>query len=346
MNSNFEFQYPWVLFLLALLPVYSFLRGRGGKLGALRFPSADLVRAAGGVARAATGRLLLFLRLLTVGLVIVALAGPRFANDHVETEASGVDIMLVVDLSWSMEALDMGAPNERVSRFDIASQVIEDFIRQRPSDRIGLIVFSAVPYLASPLTLNHRWLIENLKRLHVGLIRELGTAIGDATAAAARRLKALKASKSRIMIVLTDGDNNQGKIDPLPAAELAAAMGEKVYTIGLGIERPCQLPAFDPDTGKLLLDANGDVRPTMTLQPANYSVLAKMAAISHARFYRATNRRELQSIYDDINRLEKTEVKLRRFTTYRPLFQWPLLAAFGLLSLELLLANTRLRRVP
>ena len=106
------------------------------------------------------------------------------------------------------------------------------------------------------------------------------------------------------------------------------------------------MPLFDPGTGKLKLDANGNAIPAMTLQPANYSVLGKMSSLSNAKFYRATNRRELQSIYNDIDRLEKTEVKLRRFTTYRPLFQWPLLAAFGLLAIELLLANTRFRRVP
>jgi Ca-activated chloride channel family protein len=245
-----------------------------------------------------------------------------------------------------MMALDMGGPDERVSRFDIASQVLEDFVRKRPSDRMGLIVFSAVPYLASPLTLNHDWLIENLHRLHVGLIRDLGTAIGDATAAGAKRLKAIKDSKSRIMIVLTDGDNNKGEIDPVPAAQLAAALGEKVYTIGIGIEQPCNLPRFVPATGKLELDPNGNVIPAMTLQPANYSVLAKMSALSHAKFYRATNRRELQNIYNDIDRLEKTQVKLRRFTTYRPLFQWPLLAAFGLFCIEMALSNTRLRRLP
>jgi Ca-activated chloride channel family protein len=268
------------------------------------------------------------------------------ANNQTETEASGVDIMLVLDLSWSMMALDMGAPSERVSRFDIASQVLEDFIRKRPSDRIGLIVFSAVPYLASPLTLNHEWLIENLRRMHVGLLRDLGTAIGDATAAGAKRLKGLKGSKSRILIVLTDGDNNRGDIEPVPAAQLAAALGEKVYTIGIGIEEPCQLPAFDPSTGKLRLDPSGNTVPTMTLQPANYSVLGKMAALSKARFYRATNRQELQSIYDDIDRLEKTEVKLRRFTTYRPLFAWPLVAGLVFLLLEWALAHTRFRRVP
>jgi Ca-activated chloride channel family protein len=346
MNGNFQFQYPWLLGLLALLPVYAILRGRIGKLSALLFPSADLARAAGAAARAAAGRLLVFLRLLTVGLCIVALAGPRFANDHTETQASGVEIMLVLDLSWSMMALDMGAPQERVSRFDIASSVLEDFIQRRPSDRMGLIVFSAVPYLASPLTLDHDWLIENLHRLHVGLIRDLGTAIGDATAAAAKRLKSLKDSKSRIIIVLTDGDNNRGDIDPVPAAQLAAALGEKVYTIGIGIEQPCMLYLFDPTTGKLQLDSSGGLVPALELQPANYDVLGKMAALSNAKFYRATNRRELQNIYKDIDRLEKTQVKLRRFTTYRPLFQWPLLAAFGLLALELVLSNTRFRRVP
>src|SRR2546430_14998828 len=282
MNGNFQFQFPWLLGLLALLPVYAIMHGRVGRISALRFPSADIARAAGAAARSAPGRLLLFLRLLTVGLCIAALAGPRFANDRTETQASGVDIMLALDLSWSMMALDMGSPPERVSRFDIASAVLEDFIRRRPSDRMGLVVFSAVPYLASPLTLDHDWLIENLHRLNVGLIRDLGTAIGDAAAAGARRLKALKDSKSRIMILLTDGDNNRGEIDPVPSAQLAAALGEKVYTIGIGIEEPCQLPLFDPATGKLKLDTSGNPIPAMTLQPANYSVLGKMAALSQA----------------------------------------------------------------
>jgi Ca-activated chloride channel family protein len=346
MHGNFQFQYPWLLILLALLPFYAFLKGRAGSFSALLFPSADLARAAGAAARSAAGRLLLFLRLLTVGLCIAALAGPRFADDHTETEASGVDIMLVLDLSWSMMALDMGGPHERVSRFDIASSVLEDFVRKRPSDRLGLIVFSAVPYLASPLTLNHDWLIENLHRLHVGLIRDLGTAIGDAAAAGAKRLKNIKDSKSRIMILLTDGDNNKGEIDPVPAAQLAGALGIKIYTIGIGIEQPCKLPLFDPSTGKLQLTPNGEVIPAMDLQPANYAVLGKMASLSNGRFYRATSGRELQRIYNEIDRLEKTEHKLRRTTTYRPLFQWPLLAAFGLLSLELVFANTRFRRVP
>ena len=346
MNSHFQFQYPWALALLALLPVYAFLRGRIGKLSALRFPSADIARAAGGAARATAGRLLVFLRILTVGLCIVALAGPRFAHDRTETQASGVDIMLVFDLSWSMMALDMGGVDESGSRFGIASSVLEDFINKRPNDRIGLIVFSGVPYLASPLTLNHDWLVQNLRRLHVGIVRELGTAIGDATAAAAKRLKMVKDSKSRLIILLTDGDNNQGEIEPVPAAQIATAIGAKIYTIGLGIEEPCRLPSFDINTGKYKRGPGGEIIPTITLQPANYSVLGEMARLAHGKSYRAMNRRELQSIYNEIDRLEKTEVKLRRFTTFTPLFQWPLLAAFALLALELILSNTRYRRLP
>jgi Ca-activated chloride channel family protein len=346
MTGQFEFQSPWLLALLALLPVYAFLRGKYGKLSALLFSSAEIARAAGAQARSAAGSLLLFLRLLAVGLGIVALAGPRLADTHVETEAAGLDIMLALDLSWSMMAQDMGRSDERVSRFDIASSVLKDFIRKRPTDRIGMVVFSAVPYLASPLTLNHDWLIENLNRLHVGLIQELGTAIGDAIAASAKRLKAIPESRSRIIILLTDGDNNKGEVDPLPAAQLAAALGAKIYTIGIGIEQPCHLPSFDPSTGKLKLDLAGNVIPTLLLQPANYSVLEKIAELSGANFYRATNRRELQAIYNHIDKLEKTEVKLKRFATYHPLFQWPLLAALGLLAVELILTNTRYRRVP
>ncbi|HEV2692423.1 MAG TPA: VWA domain-containing protein [Verrucomicrobiae bacterium] len=346
MTGEFEFQFPWLLALLGLLPVYALLRGKVGKFSALTFSSADIARQAGARARSAPGRFLAFLRLLVVALGIVALAGPRLANYHVETETPGIDIMLVLDLSWSMMAIDMGKPEERMSRFAGASGVLKDFIAKRPNDRIGLIAFSGVPYLVSPLTLNHAWLDENIERLHIGIIGDLGTAIGDAVIVGAKRLKAVPNSKSRIMILLTDGDNNMGKIDPLPASQLAAALGVKIYTIGIGIEAPCNMPAFDPDTGQFKLDANGNIIPTLLLQPANYSVLDKMANLSGGRFYRATNHRELASIYDQINHLEKSEVKQRRFATYEPLFVWPLLAALGLLAVELILAETRFRRTP
>lgn len=350
MTGEFEFQYPWLLGLLALLPVYAFLRGKIGRLSALRFSSADVARAAGARAKSAAGQFLVFLRLPVVALAIVALAGPRLANYHVETETPGIDIMLVLDLSWSMMAIDMAPPSEKVTRYDIASEVLGDFIRKRPNDRLGLVAFSGVPYLASPLTLNHDWLEENLHRLHIGTIGavgELGTAIGDAIVVATRRLKAVPRSRSRVIILLTDGDNNKGEVDPVPAAQLAAALGAKIYTIGIGVDKPCELPKFDPATGKLILDANGNVISAhYLLEPANYTVLGKIAELSNARFYRATNRRQLQNIYDDIDHLEKSEVKIRRTATYHPLFQWPLLAALVVFAAEVLLANTRYRRIP
>jgi Ca-activated chloride channel family protein len=346
MTGEFEFQFPWVLALLGLLPVYALLRGKIGRLSALTISSAEIARAAGAKARSAAGRFLFFLRLLVVALAIIALAGPRLANYHVETEKPGIDIMLVLDLSWSMMAIDMGKPAERLTRFAGASAVLKDFIAKRPDDRIGLIVFSGVPYLTSPLTLNHAWLDENIERLHIGIIPELGTAIGDAVVVAAKRLKAVPKSKSRVIILLTDGDNLNGQTDPLPAAQLAAALGIKIYSIGIGKDEPCNMPAFDVETGKFKLDAQGNLIPTLLLNPANYALLGKMSELSGGRFYRATNQRELQNIYDQINRLEKTEVKQRRFATYQPLFYWPLLAALGLLALELILTNTRFRRVP
>jgi Ca-activated chloride channel family protein len=346
MNQQFEFQFPWVLGLLALLPLYALLLGRPGRLAALRFSSGELVRAVGSTARSAAGGLLLFLRLLCVALVIVALAGPRFANDRVESQTRSVDILLVVDLSLSMLALDMSPPDQPVTRVDMAKSVIEDFVRRRPSDRIGLIAFSGAPYLASPLTLNHDWLIESLHRLRCNLIREMGTAIGDATAAAVKRLLTLQDSKSRIVILLTDGDNNRGELDPLPAAQIAAAKGVKVYTIGIGKPEPCMLPNFDWATGRVVYDANGKPTFIATLPPADYDMLQTMARMTGGRFYTSQNRPQLERIYNEIDRLEKTEVILRRRIAYTPLFQWPLLAALSVLGLELLLANTRYRRIP
>ena len=353
MMENLEFQFPWLLGLLALLPVYALLRGRVGKLSALKFSSAEIVRAAGAKARAAPEVHCSFCasraKVVALGNHRALRRCPRLAADyHVETETPGIDIMLALDLSWSMSAVDMAAPGEKTTRFDIADEVLGDFIRKRPNDRIGLVAFSGEPYLASPLTLNHEWLVQNLDRLHVShRSGELGSAIGDAIVkVAAKRLKSVPNAKSRVIILLTDGDNNKGEIEPFPAAQLAAAVGAKIYAIGIGIDKPCYMPAFDPSTGILKLDANGNVIPTLLLQPANYSVLGKVAELSHGKFYRATNGRELLNIYNQIDQLEKTEVKLKRYATYEPLFQLPLLAALGFLALELIVINTRFRRVP
>src|SRR3989442_10575591 len=141
MTENFEFQFPWLLGLLALLPVYALLLGKTGKLSALKFSSADIARAAGAKARAAAGRLLIFFRLAVVALGIVALAGPRLANQHVETETAGIDIMLVLDFSWFMKAVEMGAPGEKKTGFRIADAMRGGFISNGPHDPIGLVAF-------------------------------------------------------------------------------------------------------------------------------------------------------------------------------------------------------------
>jgi Ca-activated chloride channel family protein len=346
-RTFYDFQHPWVLLLLALIPVFLFLLGRRGKGSSLLLSSLEVVKTVRRTFRTRAGFLAWLPRAAAIALFIVTLAGPRRVNDEVENLASGVDILLVVDMSWSMMALDMGAPGETITRWDIAQSVVKDFISRRPSDRIGLVAFSGVPYLVSPLTLNHAFLQEKMDDLHIGIIRELGTAIGDATAMAVRRIKNTRQTKSRLIILLTDGDNNKGELDPLPAAEVAAALGSRLYTIGIGKDRPVYLPAFDVTTGKLKRDGFGEVIETRTLlQPANYDVLDQMSQLANGRSYRATNRQELMSIYDDIDRLERTDVKLRVHRNFTPLFQWPLAAGLLLLLVDIALAQTVFRRVP
>ncbi len=348
MTSAFEFQYPWALALLALLPIYAFLRGRTGREGALIFSSAELIRSIGGRVRSGAGRLFLFLRTVIVALAIVALAGPRMVNEETEVQSSGVDIMIVYDLSWSMMALDMAPPGTLKTRFDIAQEQMKAFIAKRPSDRIGLVVFSGVPFLLCPPTLNHEWLLQQFDRLHIGIINQVGTAIGDATGLAVRRLAAQKDSKSKVIMLLTDGDNNKWEtLEPLPSAEFARGEKVRIYSIGIGKNEPCMLHDFDRSTGKFNLGFDGRPMGYITqLSAANYVVLEKMSNLTGGKSYTATNMQELDTVYADIDRLEKTEKKLKSRRTFTPLYQIPLLAGVVLLLLELLLANTRFRRVP
>jgi Ca-activated chloride channel homolog len=349
MTSEFEFQYPWALGLLALLPIYAFLRGRAGRESSLLFSSAELVRSIGGRVRSAAGRLFLFLRTIAVALAIVALAGPRFVNEETEIQSSGVDIMIVYDLSWSMMALDMAPPGTLTTRFDIAQEQMKAFIAKRPSDRIGLVIFSGVPFLVSPPTLNHDWLLQQFDRLHIGLINQVGTAIGDATGLAVRRLATQKDSKSKVIMLLTDGDNNKWEtLEPLPSAEFAAGERVRIYSIGIGKNEPTMLNNFDRSTGKFELGPGGQILGgyITRLAPANYVVLEKMSKLTGGKSYTATNRQELDTVYADIDRLERTEKKLKSRRTYTPLFQIPLIAAAVLMLLEIVLTNTRYRRVP
>ena len=317
MELGFEFQYPWALLLLALLPLYSWLRGRVGKAAALTYPDTSLLDGLGRPVREQSGRLRAFLRLLTAALLVIALAGPRTANKEIERETEGLDIMMVVDLSWSMMALDMSTPRAEVTRWQASQSVIYDFLSKRPDDRIGAVVFSGKPYLLSPLTINKIWVEKGIDRLHIGIVQETGTAIGEAVAMAVDRMKNTKGKGSKVIILLTDGDDNMSKaILPVPAAELAAALGIRMYCIGLGKDEPTVLPRFDTRTGKIYRDVLGKTIPMQTINPANYEMLGKMAKVANGRFYRALDQNQLSRVYEEIDRLERTEVRIRESVVY------------------------------
>jgi Ca-activated chloride channel family protein len=316
-SLGFEFERPALLLLLALLPLWAWLRGQTGRAGALLFPNSSLLDGIGKPVREAVGRLRPFIRLLTAACFIVAIAGPRTANKEVDRDSEGIDVFLVIDLSWSMNALDMGQPNEEVTRWMATKLVINDFVKSRPDDRIGAVVFSGKPYLLSPLTINKDWIEKGVSRMHIGAIRETGTAIGDAMAMAVDRMKSLPKNASKVIILLTDGDDNQSKaVLPIPSAELAAALGIRVHTIGLGKDEPTILPQFNIQTGEILHDPLGRPMPMQTINPANYDMLKTMAKVGGGKFFRALDREQLRRVYSEIDRLERTEVRIRESVSY------------------------------
>lgn len=351
MNLPYIFHDSELLWLLLLVPLLLLLRGRSGRAAAVEFSSVAIARHVSGAARSRAGGILFSLRLLGLAGLVVALARPQLPIGHEEVDASGIDIVLVLDLSGSMASLDMSDENHTVTRVDSAKQVMANFIQERPNDRIGMVAFGVNPFLVSPITLNHDWLLQNLDRLHLGIIDGGGTAIGSALGMATNRLRDLP-SKSRVIILLTDGDNNSGAISPIAAAEAAAAYNVKIYTIGIGSPHPVPVPETD-DQGRVITDAYG--RPVYITDPygrpylddgINSDDLQRIAQITHGKFYRATEASQLDQIYADINSQEKSIARLRHFSTYQELFYWPALLGLGLISLEQLLAHTRLRRLP
>ncbi len=227
------FAHPYLLLLLLLLPLLAWLKGERGRSPAFLYSSVKLVEGLTRARRSRAGGFLTALRWLSLALFIVALAQPRLTKSGMTVKASGVDIAVVFDLSGSMLSEDFVVKGERVNRFNMARSVLTKFIDERPNDRIGLVVFASQAYIATPLTLDHEFLIENLDRLEIGSINQNQTAIGDGLSTAVNRLRDLK-SKSKIVILMTDGQNNAGKLQPLMAADAARALGIKVYTIGIG----------------------------------------------------------------------------------------------------------------
>ena len=330
------FAHPFLLLLLLLLPLAAWLKGRRGQPPAFLYSSVKLVEGLTRARRSRAGNLLAALRWLVLALFLVALAQPRLTKSTTEVKASGIDIVAALDLSGSMISEDFEVRGERVNRFNMAKSVLRDFIDKRPNDRIGLVVFAREAYIATPLTLDHDYLQENLARLEIGAINENATAIGDALTTAVNRLRDLK-SKSKIIILATDGQNNSGNTEPLRAAAAAAAFGVKIYTVGIGEQGQAPMPARDMFGRKVYQMVPVDVDET-TLQ--------KIADQTGGKYYRADNADKFRQIYAEIDKLEKTEATVNKFTEYKELFGWFVGAGLALLLLELVLGETIFRRLP
>ena len=326
-----RFLHPEFLWLLGLLPLLALLRGRRGRAPALLFSTTAIAALLAQGRQARPGHLLAALRLLAIGLLIAAMAQPQLGKTTTEIKASGIDILLVVDVSGSMQALDFTLHGNPADRLDVVKSVVSQFIDARPNDRIGLVAFAGKPYMVSPLTLDHDWLRKRLEALSIGMVED-GTAIGSAIGAGINRLRE-KDAKSRIMILLTDGMNNAGKVPPLVAAEAAETLQIKIYTIGAGTRGEAPMPIVDNFGQKRLVRARVDI---------DEDTLTKVAQMTGARYFRATDTQSLQKIYDAINAMETTTRTMKNFEQYRELFPFLVLAALLLFGLELLREHQRL----
>jgi len=330
-----RFLQPEWFWALTLLPLVMLWRGRRGPVAAIQYSDVGLARAVARRSRSRIGNWIWLLAVLAAVLMIVGLARPQRGHSRTEVTANGIDIVLVLDVSGSMQALDFLIDDQRVNRIEVVKSVVGKFIDERPNDRIGLIAFAGSPYLVSPITLDHDWLQQNLERVTIGGVDD-GTAIGSAIAAAVNRLRATPA-KSKVVILLTDGMNNTGKISPLAAAEAARALGVKVYTIGVGVRGKAPVP---------VRDEAGNMRLVMAQVDVDEKTLQTVADQTGGKFYRATDTDSLKKIYEQINRLETSAQTVQKFENYDELYPWALIPALAILGFSFLLQHTRYRRLP
>ena len=342
----FQFQDPIFFSLLLLLPVIAWWTGRTGPEAAVRFSSTKLVKSLSRSRRNLPGKILLGLRLLGLAALIAALARPQIGKTSDSVEAEGIDIVLTLDLSGSMKALDLATRDNMVTRLDAAKKVIQEFIDERPYDRIGLVAFASDAYVVSPLTLNHDWLKKNVQRLELGDINMAQTAIGTALGASVNRLRGHEA-RSRIIVLLTDGESNAGDITPIGAAEAAKTYDVKVYTIATGREGRVPIPETTRN-GLVRRDRDGNplYRGNSAMSNYNEAELQQIAEMTGGQFFTAQQDGDLERIYDHINELETTAVELRSYASFTEYFMWPTYLGLALLALEQLLSNTRYRRLP
>jgi Ca-activated chloride channel family protein len=363
MDYFYHFDSPGFLWVLLIIPVmlWDYFRTQKKRKATIRFPGLQIAKKTNQGLILRIRHLLIFMRSLALAFLIIALARPQSGESLEEITTQGLDIMMVLDLSGSMDLLDMlstesqsklGRLNaekmyrsgeyKKYSRLGFSKKVIEDFINKRTNDRIGLTVFASRAYNQCPLTLDYGILTEILRSQESGLITPPGTAIGTGLLNGIQRLEDSDA-KSKIVILLTDGANNAGVVHPIKAAQAAQALGVKVYTIGVGKSSGSVMQfRQNPFTGEILWGQ-------MDLQPGegiDEPMLKEMAKLTGGRFFKATNEKELSEIYEIIDGLEKTEIKTWSYTKYQEeFFIWLLLGAVVLFA-EIILANTRFLKIP
>jgi Ca-activated chloride channel family protein len=330
-----EFKSPVILvlipFVIALLVL---ARARHGK-AAFLFSASALADGLKRTWRVRFEFIPFALRCLAVLLVIVALAGPRKPLEESRVMTEGINIVLLLDTSTSMAAEDFTLNGKRQNRLAVIKKVVGDFIGKRQTDRIGLIAFAAEPYTVSPLTTDRRWLGANLERINFGLMKD-GTAIGSAIVSGVNRLRTIE-GKTKVIILLTDGINNAGKIDPLTAAKAAQSYGIRIYTIGAGTRDLAPYPVADLFGRTVYQNVKIEI---------DEDTLKKIADLTGGQYFRATDTESLENIYKEIDRLEKVKIEETGYRQYEDLFGRVLALALLVLLLEVVLGRTVFLRIP
>jgi len=329
----FRFADPWFLLLLCLLPLFVGWT-RKNREAVLPYSSIGLLKTVQSPQMRLISALPKILRAMAFTLLVLALAQPQEGQKRNEILSAGVDIVLAIDTSGSMQALDFFKDKDRINRLEVVKDVVSGFIKNRENDRMGMVVFGDEAFTQCPLTLDQDILLSFLKNLEIGVAGD-STAIGSAIGIAVKRLKDLK-SKSKVIILLTDGRNNAGSLSPLQAAEIGKTYGIKIYTIGVGTRGKAPF-LVDSVFGKQYIYQDVEI---------DEKTLQKIAEKTDAQYFRATDRESLKTIYEQIDRLEKSEVKVLDRSEYNELFHYFLIPGFFLVLLEVILTHTRLRRIP
>jgi len=331
--SFFRFEDPWLLLFFLMVP-FLIIRGKGKQQATISYSSIDTLQAMRSARVEILSILPLALRMFAISLLVLALARPQEGHKRTEILSVGVDIILALDTSGSMQALDFIKDEKRDTRLAMVKDVVSQFIDNRPNDRMGMVVFGSEAYTQCPLTLDQGILKSFLSKLDIGMAGD-STAIGSAIGIAVKRLKDLK-SKSKVIILLTDGRNNAGSLPPLQAAQTAKAFGIKIHTIAVGT------------LGKAPFLVNSIFGQRYVYQQVDIDedTLKKISDLTGGQYFRATDLQSLKTIYKQIDEMEKSEVKVIDHSEYTELFHYFLIPGLLILLFEILLSNTTLRRIP